>query len=238
MTWDEDKHPRDEKGQFTFKNGESSSSTKEQPADILYRDSKIKAKKDRQEAEYKSKLLDILGNKAKPTGVLYGTTKELEEKVKEYGLENKLKGSLTGGAASTGQPRRDFTRPVEGIIKSDFGPRTRPVEGASSNHQGIDFRAPIGTPVKSVASGTVIKAGSASGYGIAVYIDHGVINGKHVVSEYGHLSKCNVKVGDKINAGQVVAKSGNSGRSSGPHLHLTIKENGKAVDPKKYIKLK
>ena len=237
--WNEQDHPRDDDGKFTFKNGGSSANTKERPADILYRDSKIKAEKDRQEAEHKSKLLDILGNKAKPTDVLYGTTKELEEKVKEYGLQDKLKGAMTGGASDINNNNsQSFTRPVEGIIKSDFGPRKAPVPNGSTNHKGIDFRAPIGTPVKSVASGTVIKAGSASGYGIAVYVDHGVINGKHVVSEYGHLSKCNVKVGDKINAGQVVAKSGNSGHSSGPHLHLTIKENGKAVDPKKYIKLK
>ena len=239
MTWDENLHPRDEDGKFTFKNGGNGSNTKESPASILYRDSKIKAEKDRQESEYKSKLLNILGDKAKPTDVLYGTTKELEEKVKEYGLQDKLKGTMTGGASGTNNNNsQSFTRPVEGIIKSDFGPRKQPTPGASTYHKGLDFRAPIGTPVKSVASGTVIKAGSASGYGIAVYVDHGIINGKHVISEYGHLSKCNVKVGDKINAGQVVAKSGNSGISQAPHLHLTIKENGKAVDPKKYIKLK
>ena len=91
MTWDENKHPRDNEGKFTFKNGESNLDTKESPASILYRDSKIKAEKDRQEAEYKSKLLDILGNKAKSTDVLYGTTKELEEKVKKYGLQRKFK---------------------------------------------------------------------------------------------------------------------------------------------------
>ncbi len=101
----------------------------------------------KQNKKYKDILLDVLSDKATQTDILYGTTEELEKKIKEYGLENKLKGSLTGGAASTGQPRRDFTRPVEGVIKSDFGPRTQPVEGASSNHQGIDFRAPIGTPV-------------------------------------------------------------------------------------------
>lgn len=116
MTWDESKHPRDEKGQFTYSDGSDTGNDSENdtqalkgriektesrksPADILYRDSKIKAEKNRQEAEYKSKLLDILGNKAKPTDVLYGTTKELEEKVKEYGLKDKLKGTIIGGAS-------------------------------------------------------------------------------------------------------------------------------------------
>lgn len=62
-----------------------------------------------------------------------------------------------------------------------------------------------------------------------------MINGKHVVSEYGHLSSFEVKVGAKIKQGQVIAKSGNTGTSSGPHLHITIKENKVPVDPKKYL---
>ena len=98
--WNEQDHPRDDEGKFTFKNGEKGSNTKESPANILYRDSKIKAEKDRQETEYKSKLLNILGDKARPTDVLYGTTKELEQKVKEYRLQDKLKGVMTGGAAN------------------------------------------------------------------------------------------------------------------------------------------
>ena len=199
----------------------------------------INVRKDKSTKEYRNKLIHMLHGKLKPSEILYSSINELEGKVREYGFEDELGGVIAGGASGIDNYNgQSFARPVEGIIKSDFGPRKAPVPNGSTNHKGIDFRAPIGTPVKSVASGTVIKAGSASGYGIAVYVDHGIINGKHVISEYGHLSKCNVKVGDKINAGQVVAKSGNSGHSSSPHLHLTIKENGKAVDPKKYIKLK
>lgn len=130
---------------------------------------------------------------------------------------------------------KKFIRPVDGIIKSDFGPRKAPLKGASTYHFGIDFRAAIGTPVKSITDGKVIKAGPVKGYGIAIYIDHGIINGKKVTSEYGHLSKCEVKIGDKITSGQIIAKSGNTGLSTGPHLHLTIKEDNKAVDPKKYL---
>ena len=97
--WNEQDHPRNDDGKFTFKNGERDLNTKENPKSVLYRDEKIKKEKDKQEAEYKSQLLNILGDKAKPTDVLYGTTKELEEKVKEYGLQNKLKGAMTGGAS-------------------------------------------------------------------------------------------------------------------------------------------
>lgn len=127
-------------------------------------------------------------------------------------------------------------KPVEGKITSEFGYRIAPVEGASTGHSGIDIGVPIGTPVKSIADGTVVAAnGGMRGYGKGVFIDHGIINGKHVVSEYGHLSEFEVKVGDKVTKGQVIAKSGNTGISTGPHLHLTIRENRIPVNPKQYF---
>ena len=130
----------------------------------------------------------------------------------------------------------EFIKPVEGKITSDFGYRTAPTSGATSNHSGIDIAVPIGTPVKSMADGTVVAAnGGMRGYGNGVFIDHGYINGKHVVSEYGHLNSFDVKVGDKVKQGQVIAKSGNTGVSTGPHLHITVRENKTPVDPKKYI---
>lgn len=129
-----------------------------------------------------------------------------------------------------------YTKPVEGNITSDFGYRTAPIKGASTGHSGIDIGVPVGTPVKSIADGTVVAAnGGMRGYGNGVFIDHGMINGKRVVSEYGHLNSFEVKVGDKVKAGQIIAKSGNTGISTGPHLHLTIRENNTPVDPKKYV---
>ena len=129
-----------------------------------------------------------------------------------------------------------YIKPVEGKITSDFGYRSAPVSGASTNHSGIDIGVPVGTPVKAMADGTVVAAnGGMRGYGNGVFVDHGMINGKHVISEYGHLSSFNVKIGDKIKQGQVIAKSGNTGTSSGPHLHITIRENKVPVDPKKYL---
>ena len=129
-----------------------------------------------------------------------------------------------------------YIKPVEGKITSDFGYRKAPVPGATTNHSGIDIAVPVGTLVKAIADGKVVAAnGGMRGYGNGVFIDHGIINEKHVISEYGHLSEFSVKVGDKIKQGQIIAKSGNSGTSSGPHLHLTIRENRIPVDPKKYI---
>ena len=126
--WNEQDHPRDEDGKFTFKNRENGSNTKESPADVLYHHSKIKAEKDKQESEYKSKLLNILSNKAKPTDVLYGTTKELEEKVKEYGLQDKLKGTMTGGASNVYmspinrmKDNNQYMTPIEEMYKRQRG---------------------------------------------------------------------------------------------------------------------
>ena len=129
-----------------------------------------------------------------------------------------------------------FKKPVEGKITSEFGYRKAPTGGATTNHSGIDIAVPVGTPVKAIAEGKVIAAnGGMRGYGNGVFIDHGLINGKQVISEYGHLSQFLVKVGDKVKQGNVIAKSGNSGISTGPHLHITIRENNIPVNPRKYI---
>ena len=129
-----------------------------------------------------------------------------------------------------------WIKPVNGIITSDYGLRPRPKAGASSNHSGLDFRAPLGTPVKAIADGVVSAASrTMRGYGVGVFINHGNVNGKSVRSEYGHLTRFVVQIGQKVTQGQIIAYSGNTGTSTGPHLHLTIRENGKAVNPKKYI---
>ena len=157
--------------------------------------------------------------------------------MREYGFEDELEGVIAGGASGIDNYNgQSFARPVEGKVISEFGPRKVSLKDASNNHKGIDIKVPIGTPVKAIADGTVIAARSGmKGYGVGVFIDHGIINGKHIVSEYGHLSKYNVKVGDKIKQGQVIAKSGNTGTSEGPHLHITIRENKIQVNPRKYL---
>ena len=221
MTWNEQEHPRDDDGKFTFKNGDSGiGAKKKSPTEVLYKNSKIKREEEIIKQKEKNKLLDILGNKATPADVLYSDNDKLKEKIKESGLQTKA----------------TFESPLKGRISSEFGPRKTPTKNASTNHSGIDIAVPIGTPVKTISSGTVFKAGTSKGYGYAVFVDHGMINGKHVTSEYGHLSKINVKIGDKIKAGTEIAKSGNTGYSTGPHLHITIKENNVAVNPRKYIK--
>ncbi|WVT74908.1 M23 family metallopeptidase [Sinorhizobium chiapasense] len=116
-------------------------------------------------------------------------------------------------------------------ITSDFGNRLDPFLGRLALHAGIDFRATVGTRIRSAAPGTVTNAGLTGGYGNMVEIDHG--NG--VSSRYAHLSTVLVKVGDQVTEGEVIAKSGNTGRSTGPHLHYEIRLNGEAVDPIRFL---
>ena len=136
-------------------------------------------------------------------------------------------------------PKQEWIKPCNGPITSDYGKRVSPVPGASTYHNGWDIGVPIGTPVNTIADGKVIAVGPATGYGKWVVVDHGVINGTRVTSEYGHLSSWNVSCGQTVKQGQIIAKSGNTGYSSGPHLHITIREGafpGKAQDPGRYIR--
>ncbi|NBE55491.1 M23 family metallopeptidase [Streptomyces boluensis] len=110
----------------------------------------------------------------------------------------------------------------------------------SQKHSGQDFAVPIGTKVTSVHSGTVVKAGpngagDGPAYGNAVVIKHD--NGRY--SQYAHLSKVGVQIGQKVNTGQEIARSGNTGNSSGPHLHFEIRTTpnyGSAINPVSYLR--
>ncbi len=121
-----------------------------------------------------------------------------------------------------------YIKPISGgRISSGFGRRTAPKKGASTYHKGIDWATPVGTAVMASSGGVVERAGWGSGYGYVVYISHA--DGRQ--TRYGHLSKILVKPGDRVSQGQKIALSGNTGRSTGPHIHFEILENGAAVNP-------
>ena len=123
-------------------------------------------------------------------------------------------------------------RPVHsGYVSSLFGMRRDPFNGRMRMHKGIDFAGPIGTEIYSVGGGVVSFAGEKSGYGTAVEIDHG----DGLISRYGHLSAIKVTEGHVVRKGDLVALMGNSGRSTGPHLHLEVLKNAEQVDPREYI---
>jgi murein DD-endopeptidase MepM/ murein hydrolase activator NlpD len=137
--------------------------------------------------------------------------------------------SVAIGVAAVAAPAPFFTvMPVEGRLSSGFGMRMNPVTHKTSLHEGVDISSPIGTPVRAPAGGHVIRADLAQPwFGKVLEIDHG--NG--IITNYMHLGDFEVKVGDTVVPGQEVAKSGNTGRSTGPHTHIGLHENGKAVDP-------
>ncbi|MBP1882055.1 murein DD-endopeptidase MepM/ murein hydrolase activator NlpD [Ensifer mexicanus] len=117
-------------------------------------------------------------------------------------------------------------------VTSNFGNRLDPFMGRLALHAGIDFRVSIGTRIRSAAAGTVTTAGPTGGYGNMVEIDHG--NG--VVTRYAHLSVILVNVGDHVRADDVIAKSGSTGRSTGPHLHYEVRLDGRAIDPVHFLR--
>ncbi len=121
-----------------------------------------------------------------------------------------------------------FIAPVGAApITSGFGPRKAPGPGASTDHKGVDYGVPVGTPVHAAASGTVVSAGPAGGYGNMVEVRHP--DGS--TTRYGHLSEVNVKPGQAVGQGTVIAKSGRSGNATGPNLHFEVRRGGVAVDP-------
>lgn len=125
-----------------------------------------------------------------------------------------------------------YIKPISGgRLSSGFGRRNRPTKGASSYHKGIDWATPTGTAVNASCGGTVARAGWGSGYGYVVYINHP--DGRQ--TRYGHLSKVLVSPGQTVSQGQKIALSGNTGVSTGPHLHFEILINGTQVNPFDYL---
>lgn len=119
-------------------------------------------------------------------------------------------------------------------VSSEFGLRRNPFGGFSYEmHSGIDFRGPIGTPIYATADGIVVTAQSSGGYGKHVVIDHGY--GYETL--YAHMSDIEVQAGDRVRRGDFIGELGNTGRSSGPHLHYEVHRNGQAVNPRYYLDL-
>lgn len=130
--------------------------------------------------------------------------------------------------------RLPLANPAPGhSISSTFGVRKDPLLGTPALHSGMDFRLPAGSSARATAAGTVVKAGWNGGYGRMVEIDHG----GGFATRYAHLSKIEVKEGQKVGKGEVVGRAGSSGRSTGPHLHYEVRHNGTAVNPVRFLKL-
>jgi murein DD-endopeptidase MepM/ murein hydrolase activator NlpD len=121
--------------------------------------------------------------------------------------------------------------PVRGWVTSPFGNRTSPFSGIVKFHEGIDIAAQTGMPIMAPADGVVVKAGFSTGYGNMVEISHGY----GIKTVFAHNSRLNVKAGQRIKRGDVICYVGDSGSSTGPHLHYEVRLNGLPVNPTKYM---
>lgn len=127
----------------------------------------------------------------------------------------------------THHPSLPLNPPVSGRVSSGYGMRHDPIDGRLHAHNGIDIAVPEGTPVMPAAGGKVVYSGYAAGYGNCVIIEHD--NG--LTSLYAHNSVNYVKAGEVVDANKVIALSGSTGRSTGPHLHFEVRKKGSPIDP-------
>ncbi len=128
---------------------------------------------------------------------------------------------------------KGLLRPVIGSVSSLFGRRRHPRSHSWHFHTGIDIRAPRGTPISSSQGGKISYAGWRRGYGLVVVVDHG----NNLQTAYAHCSRVAVKVGQSVNAGQRIAYVGNTGVTTGTHLHFEVRRNGSVQNPLRYLKL-
>jgi murein DD-endopeptidase MepM/ murein hydrolase activator NlpD len=149
----------------------------------------------------------------------------------ESGAVGEFLREVQAGQKLAPRKRRTFKAPVAAPVSSGFGTRVHPILGDVRMHTGMDYAAGTGAPIKAAGNGIVVWAGPRGGYGNAVIIDHR--NG--LATLYGHQSRVNVTVGQKVSTGQVVGFVGQTGMATGPHLHFEVRELGTPVDPALYL---
>ncbi|MBN2800864.1 MAG: peptidoglycan DD-metalloendopeptidase family protein [Deltaproteobacteria bacterium] len=148
----------------------------------------------------------------------------------KLGLNQEILSTMREGTAGDEAPLPPT--PVSGArVSSTFGWRQHPISGEPDHHDGVDFAAPRGSPIRSVAAGVVRSATELPGYGKVVIIDHG----DGLETRYAHCDSFSVQEGDSVLAGEVIAGVGSTGNSTGPHLHFEVRKRGKALDPQDWL---
>lgn len=161
-----------------------------------------------------------------------GALDELARQIEDRHQQLELLDSLLAGRKTQAEAFLTGWPVARGWISSPFGRRIDPFSGKLAWHEGVDFATgKVGAEVQAVASGVVTFVGERQGYGLLVEVNHG--NGYETL--YAHDQKVLVKPGDIVKKGQVIALSGSSGRSTGPHVHFEVHKNGRVVDPASYI---
>ena len=159
-----------------------------------------------------------------------------EQKSNADSVYNLARYGVAGGSEGWIPGADGFCSPIgsgwESRVTSEFGKRIDPITGKRKGHTGMDLAVPTGTPIRTALGGTVtVSKYNAGGYGYYVCIDHG--NG--LVTLYGHCSQLLARVGQTVQAGDIIALSGSTGRSTGPHLHFEVRVNGEQTNPRAYL---
>lgn len=187
----------------------------------------------------KSKLDSLRKEKDKIINELNSDIKALEKEEAKIeadyqAIQNELNAALSSSKSSTqykGNGKFCWPSAVSQRITSPYGYRPHPISGVKKLHRGIDIGAGMGTNVLAADSGTVVTAGWNNSYGYYITINHG----SGLVTLYAHNSKLLVSKGDKVSKGQVIAKCGSTGNSTGPHIHFEVQVNGKLQNPMNYF---
>ncbi len=158
--------------------------------------------------------------------------KSQENRIKKLILK-RARAQKSGGYS--GQSGGFLSRPVPGPVTSSYGWRVHPIYGYWGLHDGTDFRAPCGTSMRAVASGTVIARQWSDVYGNRLYLDLGRVNGRNMTAVYNHASSYQAGVGERVARGEVLGWSGTTGWSTACHLHFSVLVDGNPVDPMKYM---
>lgn len=199
--------------------------TEDIPFDIEYEDNSGMYK-----GEFKTKVAGVKGERAVDAEVYYENGIEVGRLVLEEEVLSDPSIKVVYRGTKDPPPRKGtgtFAKPItRGVVTSEFGWRW------GRRHNGIDIGMPIGTDIKAADGGVVTFSGTKGGYGKCIIIDHGA----NLETRYAHNSKLYVKKGDKVFKGQTIAASGNTGVSTGPHLHFEIRKNGTPINPREYLK--
>ena len=197
----------------------------------------LKEKKNKQLRKYQNQLKESKEKAAEYTRQALEAEKEVEKLLKKKQQEIDRQQSMQDEETVNSVSRTGFIWPLQngaGRISSKFGMRKSPTAGASTFHKGIDLAVPSGTPILASAGGMVVTATYSSSAGNFIMISHG----KRMYTVYMHCASMDVSVGDRVTQGQVIARVGSTGISTGAHLHFGIAENGTYRNPLSFVSRK
>ncbi len=198
------------------------------------------------EAEDQAEEVDrLVGERAKARNSAAAIKREDEKRLRQLERERASlnarlaalarKDRKSGGKGAGGDGGGTLSRPVSGVVTSPYGMRRHPITGVYKLHDGTDFRAGCGTPIRAAAAGTIIEQYYNGGYGNRVILNNGIKRGQSVVTTYNHLSRYAKGRGAHVSRGEVIGYVGSTGYSTGCHLHFMVIANGRTTNPMNWL---